>query len=93
MFARFFMYDFSVYQAPTSSHTVLRIIFTPNIAGGEKLPYFLAHGQQDSVLNLRHTLTRVFLLKPFRTAVPFGGQTSKISSSLSPKRDCGSKFL
>ena len=26
-----------------------------------------------------------------RTAVPFRGQTSQISSSLSPKRDCGSK--
>ena len=28
---------------------------------------------------------------PFRTAVPFWGQTSLISSSLYPKRDCGSK--
>ena len=28
---------------------------------------------------------------PFRTAVPFLGQTSQNSSSLSPKRDCGSK--
>ena len=28
---------------------------------------------------------------PFRTAVPFWGQTSLISSSLSPKRDCGSE--
>ena len=28
---------------------------------------------------------------PFRTADPFWGQTSQISSSLSPKRDCGSK--
>ena len=30
-------------------------------------------------------------LNPFRTAVPFLGQTSQNSSSLSPKRDCGSK--
>ena len=30
-------------------------------------------------------------LNPFRTAVPFWGQTSQISSSLSLKRDCGSK--
>ena len=30
-------------------------------------------------------------INPFRTAVPFWGQTSQISSSLSPKRDCGSK--
>ena len=28
-------------------------------------------------------------LNPFRTAVPFWGQASQISSSLSPKRDCG----
>ena len=28
-------------------------------------------------------------VNPFRTAVPFRGQTSQISSSLSPKRDCG----
>ena len=30
-------------------------------------------------------------IDPFRTAVPFWGQTSQISSSLPPKRDCGSK--
>ena len=30
-------------------------------------------------------------VNPFRAAVPFWGQTSHISSSLSPKRDCGSK--
>ena len=28
-------------------------------------------------------------LNPFRTAVPFWGQTTQFSSSLSPKRDCG----
>ena len=28
-------------------------------------------------------------INPFRTAVPFWGQTSQIPSSLSPKRDCG----
>ena len=33
----------------------------------------------------------VVLSYPFRTAVPFWGQTSQILSSLSPKRDCGSK--
>ena len=27
----------------------------------------------------------------FRTAVPFWGRTTQISSSLSPKRDCGPK--
>ena len=30
-------------------------------------------------------------LNPFRTAVPFWGQTSQILCSLSPKRDCGNK--
>ena len=30
-------------------------------------------------------------LNPFRTAVPFWGQTTQISSSVSPKRDSGSK--
>ena len=30
-------------------------------------------------------------IKPFRTAVPFWGQTTQILSSLSPKRDCGYK--
>ena len=30
-------------------------------------------------------------LNPFRTAVPFWGQSSKISSSFVPKRDSGSK--
>ena len=30
-------------------------------------------------------------LNPFRTAVPFWGQTSQISSIFVPKRDCGSK--
>ena len=30
---------------------------------------------------------------PFRTAVPVWGQTSQTSSTLSPKRDCGSKRL
>ena len=30
-------------------------------------------------------------LNPFRTAVPLWGQTSQFSSTLSPKRDCGSK--
>ena len=30
-------------------------------------------------------------INDFRSAVPFWGQTSQISSSLFPKRDCGSK--
>ena len=32
-----------------------------------------------------------FTFNPFRTAVPFWGQSSQISSSFVPKRDCGSK--
>ena len=31
------------------------------------------------------------VINPFRTAVPFWGQSSQISSSFVPKRDCGSK--
>ena len=34
---------------------------------------------------------RRFWVSPFRTAVPFRGHTPQISSSLSPKRDCGSE--
>ena len=30
-------------------------------------------------------------LKPSRTAVPLWGQSTQIISTLSPKRDCGSK--
>ena len=30
-------------------------------------------------------------LNPFRTAVPFGGQTTRNLTGLSPKRDCGAK--
>ena len=30
-------------------------------------------------------------MNPFSTAVPFWGRTIHISSSLSPKRDCGPK--
>ena len=30
---------------------------------------------------------------PFRTAVPFWGQTTQILSNLSPKRDCGTKRI
>ena len=33
------------------------------------------------------------IVNPSRTSVPFWGQTTQISSSLSPKRDCGSKGL
>ena len=32
---------------------------------------------------------RFLSIIPFRTAVPFWGQTARFSSSLSPKRDCG----
>ena len=33
----------------------------------------------------------IYNVNPFRTAVPFWGQSSQISSSFVPKRDCGSK--
>ena len=34
---------------------------------------------------------RIMFLNPFRTAVPFWGQTTQILSILPPKRDCGPK--
>ena len=40
---------------------------------------------------LLHTCCFVDSVNPFRTAAPFWGQTTQISSRLSPKRDCGSK--
>ena len=43
-----------------------------------------------NVLPLAHYY-QVKLLNPFRAAVPFWGQTTQFSSSLFPKRDCGSK--
>ena len=36
---------------------------------------------------------RQWVVNPFRTAVPFWGQTTRISSSLSPKRECSPKRL
>ena len=38
-----------------------------------------------------HTVLTFSPVNPLRTAVPFRGQTSQTSSSLSPKRDCGSQ--
>ena len=38
-----------------------------------------------------YTRYQVCTINPFRTAVPFWGQFTQISSSLSPKRDWGSK--
>ena len=39
----------------------------------------------------RSAAPRNHTLNPFRTAVPFWGQSSQISSCFVPKRDCGSK--
>ena len=36
----------------------------------------------------RKVVPRNALVNPFRTAVPFWGQTSQIISNMSPKRDC-----
>ena len=52
-------------------------------------------------ISLRSPTTTLFSLRkgtrndvnPFRTAVPFWGQTTQCLSSLSPKRDCGSKWV
>ena len=38
-----------------------------------------------------YDVTMCASVNPFRTAVPFWGQTTQSSSSLSPKRDCGPK--
>ena len=44
------------------------------------------HTQQAANGTTPHSAS---LVNPFRTAVPLWGQTTQISSSLSPKRDCG----
>ena len=46
---------------------------------------------RDQHASAKHTSKTRSRLDPFRTAVPFWGQTTQISSSLSPKRGCGSK--
>ena len=42
-------------------------------------------------LSLERDCSPLAGIDPFRTAVPFWGQTSQISSSFVPKRDRGSK--
>ena len=59
-------------------------------------PHNTFNQQQRTAAHIRATLgeRRAYLsntINPFRTAVPFWGQTSHISSSLSPKRDSGPK--
>ena len=46
---------------------------------------------RPDVFRFENPMTHVVGINPFRTAVPFWGQTTQTSSSLSPKRDCGSK--
>ena len=58
--------------------------------------HIVSHVQAFTLVCVFFTVSFFFLpgainINPFRTAVPFWGQTSLISSSLSPKRDCGSK--
>ena len=52
---------------------------------------FRPGGECGSVLYFSRVPLPLCPINPFRTAVPFWGQTTKILSSLSPKRDCGSK--
>ena len=52
----------------------------------EKHPAWL---KQRDTPSWKKAVTRP--ITPFRTAVPFLGQTTQISSILSPKRDCGLK--
>ena len=47
--------------------------------------------RQERALSPFDTRQAVCPFNPFRTTVPFLGQTTQFSSSLSPKRDCGSK--
>ena len=58
-----------------------------HLAGGENLP-----GARPPKLASSHRSSQLFLgYNPGRTAVPFWGQTSRIPSRLSPKRDCGTE--
>ena len=52
------------------------------------LPPPVKHVFYRSSLSMWFWFTAV---NPFRTAVPFWGQTTQISSSFDPKQDCGSK--
>ena len=45
----------------------------------------------DGILISGTAVVQFSSLDPFGTAVPFWGQTTQISSSLSPQRDCGSE--
>ena len=46
-----------------------------------------------AVLQLRPRWWRYILCNPFRTAVPFEGETTPVTSSLSPTRDCSPKTI
>ena len=48
-------------------------------------PLFMVPSTMGSIVGF------ICRVNPFRTAVPFWGQTSQISSSFVPKRDHGSK--
>ena len=65
----------------------------------ETVPYWVIRHAcfftRHALLGLRHAFflktNALFAFNPFRTAVSIWGQTTQTSSSLSPKRDCGSK--
>ena len=52
---------------------------------------FYTQFQYAMPLYLRTERYLIMELNPFRTAVSFWGQSTQISSTLSPHRDCGSK--
>ena len=52
----------------------------------------IAKGNEETQKEISDMISDAFrTINPFRTAVPFWGQTIQISSSLSPKRDWGPK--
>ena len=53
---------------------------------------FCARKLKLSNLGHTHLMATERLLNPFRTAVPFWGQTSQKLSDLSPNRDCSTKL-
>ena len=72
-------------------------VFRPGIAGmrgsihGHGYTVTAVHDKYRVHSPLPPRCARLACFNPFRTAVPFWGQTTLISSNLSPKRDCGSK--
>ena len=61
------------------------------VEGNPESNDFRRHRCYNQTQNVIPSTSVSAAINPFRTAVPFWGQTSQILSSLSPKRDWGSK--